>query len=214
MTTEVFVEAGKSKVFAIALDWPGWARSAKDVDGAIAALIDYGPRYKAAIKKRIALPNSAGDVKIVERVKGDSNTDFGVPGSPKIDRDDIDGRELKRLIAILEASWAAFDAAAEMAKGKTLTKGPRGGGRPLAKIVDHHLEGEHAYLNKLGGSAPKDAGIDAVRAAFLDALEARHRGDLPDKGPRGGARWTAPEAVRRSAWHALDHAWEIEDRSS
>jgi hypothetical protein len=213
MTIEVFVETGTSKVFASAVAWPGWARSAKDVDGAIAALVEYGPRYKAAVKKRIALPKGASDVTIVQRVKGDSNTDFGVPGSPAVDHDVVDAGELKRLVSILEASWSAFDAAAAAAKGKTLAKGPRGGGRTVAKIVDHQREAERAYVTKLGGSAPKTAGVAELRAAFLDALEARNRGDLPEVGPRGGARWTAAEAVRRSAWHALDHAWEIEDRS-
>jgi hypothetical protein len=213
MTIEVFVETGRSKVFASAVAWPGWARSAKDVDGAIAALVEYGPRYKAAVKKRIALPKSASDVTIVQRVKGDSNTDFGVPGSPGTDHEIVDARELRRLASILEASWSAFDAAAAAAKGTTLAKGPRGGGRTVAQIVDHQREAERAYLAKLGGSGPKTAGAAELRAAFLDALEARNGGDLPEVGPRGGARWTAAEAVRRSAWHALDHAWEIEDRS-
>jgi hypothetical protein len=40
----------------------------------------------------------------------------------------------------------------------------------------------------------------------------RNAGELPDFGPRGGERWPALFAIRRSAWHALDHAWEIEDR--
>jgi hypothetical protein len=213
MTIEVLVETGKSRVFVTAVDWPGWARSGKTVDDAIASFIEHGPRYKAAVKKRIALPGSVADLDVVQRAKGDSNTDFGVPSSPKTDRDTIDAKELRRLTDILEASWAAFDAAAKKAKGKSLAKGPRGGGRALAKIIEHQTEAERAYLSKLGGSAPKDADVGAVRAAFLDALEARHRGDLPDKGPRGGARFTAAEAVRRSAWHALDHAWEIEDRT-
>ena len=100
------------------------------------------------------------------------------------------------------------------AKGKTLTTGPRGGGRTLAKLRDHHVEAEHAYLRQLGGSIPTSASADAIRAGFLDALDARRRGDLPDTGPRGGKRWTVRQAIRRSAWHALDHAWEIEDRTS
>ena len=210
MTIDVRIEKGKSRVFAVAIEWPGWARSAKDEAGAIDALVEYGPRYKAAVKKRIALPRSADDVRVVERAKGDSNTDFGVPASPKADAEAVDARELKRLVGILEASWSAFDAAVKKAKGKTLRKGPRGGGRTLAKIVAHHDdEGLRAYVSKVGG----DAKAPDVRNAFLDALEARNRGDLPAKGPRGGARWTAAQAVRRAAWHALDHAWEIEDRS-
>jgi hypothetical protein len=209
VTIDVLIEKGKSRVFAVALEWPGWARSARDEAGAIDALIEYGPRYRSAIKKRIALPKSPDDLHVVHRVRGDSSTDFGVPGSPKVDAAPVDGRELKRLVSILEASWDAFDAAAKKAKGTTLAKGPRGGGRTLAKIVDHHTDGLRGYLNKVGG----DAKAPDVRSAFLDALEARNRGDLPDKGPRGGSRWSAAEGVRRAAWHALDHAWEIEDRS-
>jgi hypothetical protein len=213
MTIEVLIETGTSRVFVVAVDWPGWARSGKTIDDAIASFVEHGPRYKSAVKKRLALPRSADDLDVVQRVQGGSGTDFGVPSEVRSDRDAIDGKELRRLTDILEASWAAFDAAAKQAKGRTLAKGPRGGGRTLAKIVEHQAEAERAYLNKLGGSAPKDADVAAVRVAFLDALEARHRGDLPETGPRGGARFTAAEAVRRSAWHALDHAWEIEDRT-
>jgi hypothetical protein len=206
---EVRIEKGKTRVFAVAVDWPGWARSAKDEAGAIDALVEYGPRYKAAVKKRLALPKSANDVHVVERATGDGNTDFGVPGSPTTDADTVTASELEKLIAIVEACWGAFDAAAKKAKGKTLAKGPRGGGRTLAKIVAHHDDGLRGYVNKVGGDA-KEPG---VRTAFLDAIEARNRGDLPDTGPRGGSRWSAHEAARRAAWHALDHAWEIEDRS-
>jgi hypothetical protein len=38
------------------------------------------------------------------------------------------------------------------------------------------------------------------------------RGELAERGPRGGIRWPARYYVRRAAWHVLDHAWEIEDR--
>jgi hypothetical protein len=31
---------------------------------------------------------------------------------------------------------------------------------------------------------------------------------------RGGSRWSPRYAIRRSAWHSLDHAWEILDRST
>jgi hypothetical protein len=46
----------------------------------------------------------------------------------------------------------------------------------------------------------------------LTSLEAAARGELPRVGPRGGLRWTPRFYVRYSAWHILDHAWEIEDR--
>jgi hypothetical protein len=206
---DVRIERGKARTFAIAIDWPGWARSAKDEAGAIAALMAYGPRYKAAVGKRIALPKTADDVHVVERVKGDGNTDFGVPGSAKRDHDDVDAREMKALVALLERAWAAFDGAARAAMGNKLATGPRGGGRTLAKIVEHHDEGLRAYIGKVGG----DTKDPDARGAFLEAVEARRRGELPDSGPRGGSRWTPREAIRRAAWHALDHAWEIEDRS-
>lgn len=203
----VRIETGKSRVFAIAIDHPGWARSAKTEEQAIEALLDHGERYKAATGARIAL--STG-VDVLERVKGDGNTDYGVPGSPASDADDITAAELKRQIKLLQRCWNTFDDAALAAKGTTLRTGPRGGGRTLAKIIEHHEDGERAYIGMLGG----DRRAKDPRAAFIDALELRHRGELPDRGPRGGARWTPREAIRRSAWHALDHAWEIDDRSS
>lgn len=202
---KVRIETGKIRVFAIAIDWPGLARSARDENGAIDALLERAPRYKLATGARFA----ANDVEVVERVKGDGNTDFGVPGSPKADAEPIDARGLKKHVRLLESCWKAADDAARRATGTTLATGPRGGGRSLAKIVDHLGEAQAAYLAKLGGNP----NANDVRAAFIDALDARRRGDLPDTGPRGGTRWTPREAVRRSAWHALDHAWEIEDRS-
>jgi hypothetical protein len=52
-----------------------------------------------------------------------------------------------------------------------------------------------------------------VRRAVLDALAAAPRSGRVPQGPRGGKRWTVRYFIRRSAWHALDHAWEIEDRA-
>ena len=48
-----------------------------------------------------------------------------------------------------------------------------------------------------------------MRAAMLDVLR------RPSDGtPLAGRTWTARYAARRIAWHALDHAWEMEDRST
>ena len=77
---------------------------------------------------------------------------------------------------------------------------------------DHVIEADDGYLHALGGRAGQRASSDEVRDSFVEALNARARGELPDVGPRGGRRWPALFAIRRSAWHALDHAWEIEDR--
>src|SRR5260370_8581235 len=43
----VYLEIGEKRVFASALDWPGWTRSARDEQGALEALAAYAPRYAA-----------------------------------------------------------------------------------------------------------------------------------------------------------------------
>ncbi len=54
--------------------------------------------------------------------------------------------------------------------------------------------------------------LGRTRRAILEALGAAARGEVPPRGPRGGARCAPRSFVRRVAWHVLDHAWEIEDR--
>ena len=215
---DVAVETGGKRVFASALEWPGWARGGKTEDETLAALIAYGPRY-ARVAKKLGFepPADASSLRVVERLTGDASTDFGTPGQkPKADLRPVDDAELARLVAWLEAGWAAFDSGVKKAKGKTLRSGPRGGGRTLAKIADHVLEAEVAYLGGLGAKlADKSANGDAkrVRQAIRDGLRASANGDIPAKGPRGGIRWKPRYFVRRDMWHLLDHLWEIEDRS-
>jgi hypothetical protein len=80
------------------------------------------------------------------------------------------------------------------------------------------LGADAGYLSRLGGKLPPgaaddpDKALSETRKAILDALAAAARGEAPARGPRGGVRWTPRYFVRRSAWHVLDHAWEIEDR--
>jgi len=93
----------------------------------------------------------------------------------------------------------------------------RRGAEP-GKIVSHVLEAEAPYLGRLGGrykvgSGRPDAEMKAMRKAFRAMLEFRVEGDEPEMGRRTAALWTPRYAIRRSAWHALDHAWEIEDRA-
>jgi hypothetical protein len=219
---KIFVETGKRWVFAGAVNWPGWCRRGKGEEAAIQALLEAGPKYSEALsntKVEFILPASADVFHVIQRVEGNATTDFGAPDAAlESDADQVDPDELARLKAILGGCWEAFDQAVKKARGKDLRKGPRGGGRDLEKIIDHLVEGDKSYLARIGWKAPKLAEADtaerlrSMRLSILDGLGASARGELPLKGPRGGLRWPARRFVRRVAWHALDHAWEIEDR--
>ncbi len=216
---EVSLEVGKKQTFAVALDWPGWARGGKDEATALQALLDYGPRYQRALGeagKNLKLPKDASELKIVERLKGDATTEFGTPGQiPRSDNRPMDETEVKRQQEILLACWRTFDKVARAAKGKALKTGPRGGGRDLNRIINHIFEAEHAYLVRLGWTKPLSGSEEVSlpdRKEILAGVAASAHGELPKVGPRGGRRWPARYYVRRAAWHILDHAWEIEDR--
>jgi hypothetical protein len=222
MPVDAYVEIGAKRVFAGALDWPGWCRSARDEEGALEALIAYGPRYAGVLVGsgvRFTPPTKASTLEVVERLKGDATTDFGAPSiAPKADARSIDRRWRARQEKILRASWNAFDRAVENVAGP-LEKGPRGGGREVDAIVAHVVGAEASYARMVGADAKsfEEAGAgarDDERAVVLEALERAVTDGIPAEGPRGGKRWSAPYFVRRAAWHVLDHAWEIEDRSS
>lgn len=165
-------------------------------------------------------PATTRDVTVVERLEGGGGTEFGVPGSAAAAEDGpISPAELRRLIAFLRAAWATFDASARKAAGVQLRLGPRGGGRQVPKIIEHVRDADLAYLAQLGTRAPAVSDATAERAitllhrAFVVTLTALTRGE-PLADPNKVRRpWSPRYAVRRSAWHALDHAWEIEDRS-
>ncbi|HSS94478.1 MAG TPA: hypothetical protein VLR46_10875 [Candidatus Dormibacteraeota bacterium] len=210
----VYLEVGDKRVFASALEWPGWTRAGKDEAGALAALAAYASRYAVVPgSARLEFPGAADSTfKVVERVKGNATTDFGAPGIPaSSDTRALTPAEAQRLCGLLAASWKAFDAVVAKAPGE-LRKGPRGGGRDRDKIADHVIGAESAYTPKLGlklKTPRRDdrAAMQATRNAILDAIRASAG------GPQGGEkRWAPRYAARRMAWHLLDHAWEIEDR--
>jgi len=210
---DAYIETGNKVVFASAVDWPGWARKAKSEDEAVESLLAYGPRYASAIASArlgFKVPKS---MRVVERVKGGSGTDFGVLSiSPKADDRPVSAKELRRQIKLLRASWATFDAMAKKHARKKLRTGPRGGGRDLRKMTGHVFEADVSYLSCIGAKY-KGSDMDELREAFLRRLEAHWRGE-PLENKRRTPPWTVRYCVRRSAWHALDHAWEIEDRAT
>ena len=218
MPIRVVLEVAAKRSFASALDWPGWSRSGRSPDEALERLVEYGPRY-AAIAKRakvaFSAPASVDDLDVVERVRGGSGTEFGVPSTAaRSESEAIATRELNRLIKLLEAGWKAFDRAATAAKGRRLRLGPRGGGRQVPKMVEHVREAEGAYLHQLGWKTDRAASMSDLRRAFVEALRLRAAGKELPQPNRVRSPWEPAYAIRRSAWHAVDHAWEIEDRSS
>ena len=152
----------------------------------------------------------------MERLKGSAGTEFGVPSAAASAEDDpISSADLKRLVGLLEASWATFDAAASKAKGVQLRLGPRGGGRQVPKMIGHVLEAEAAYVHQIGTQSPGAAApMKQIRQAMVGAIGVLARGEELPEPNKVRRPWSPRYTVRRSAWHALDHAWEIEDRST
>ena len=211
----VYFEVGKKRVFACALEWPGWCRSARTEDEVLAALAAYAPRYAAvALQAGLDFPAAQRtNFHVVERVEGSAGyTDYGVPGVVLTsDRAPLSGVEIARQAALVRASWVVFDRIAAAAP-QELRKGPRGGGRDRDKVIDHVLGAEVAYARKLGAKHRQPArddgsAIAALRADILRAIATSTDSSSPAMG------WPPRYAARRIAWHVLDHAWEIEDRS-
>ena len=219
---DVYLEIGEKRVFAGAVEWPGWCRSGRSAELALQALLDSGSRYSQILQSTelgFEAPERASSLNIVERLDGNSTTDFGAPDVPlSADKKPIDANELHRLQALLKSCWVAFDEAVIMADGMQLRKGPRGGGRDLTRIIDHVLMADASYLKRIGWKMQNvDEGklkerLDRIRKEILEAFEAAAQGELPVVGPRGGKRWVPRFFVRRVAWHVIDHAWELEDR--
>jgi hypothetical protein len=204
MATPVYLEVGTKKIFACSLDWPGWARAAKTEEEALEALAAYAERYRPVAETAgVRFPKSAGDAfDVVERVTGDATTDFGAPHiAAGADSTPLTKARAERLASLVAATWTIFDTVARASPAE-LRKGPRGGGRDRDKMVAHVVEAESAYFRKVGVKDGREAFLDGLRAARQPQPE------LPTTS------WPWRYAARRVAWHALDHAWEMQDRSA
>ncbi len=204
---EIYLEQGSKKVFACALDWPGWCRAGKGDEAAVEALAASAVRYApVAAQAGIALPPGWGaDFHVVERIPGSATTDFGAPDKAAA-RDDepLDPAAAERMAALVAATWVVLDRVVAGAPAE-LRKGPRGGGRDRDRIVAHVEESEVSYARTLAIESRQPE----VRRLIVDVLRASDGSrPVPGKG------WLPRYAARRIAWHVLDHAWEIEDRSA
>jgi hypothetical protein len=211
----VYLEVGASRTFAGALEWPGWCRAGRSEEQALVALLSYGDRYARVVAgsdPSFGAPRDLAALQVLERLGGNAGTDFGVPGiAPAADERTLDEAELERQVRLLAACWEAFDKAVQAATGRELRTGPRGGGRGLAKMVAHVSDAEAAYLHQLGAKAPGDP--DAARQAIRETLRARALGLPLARSTATRNPWSPRYFVRRAAWHLLDHAWELEDRT-
>jgi predicted RNase H-like HicB family nuclease len=213
MTVRVYLDEGRKRTFAAALDWPGWARSGRTAEEALDALQDYLPRYAVAVHEAgLEVPSADAGFEVVERVPGTATTDFGALGSaPSVDLEPLADGEGERLAALVAASWSVFDVVVSGAP-PVLRKGPRGGGRDRDQVVAHVLNAEAAYVRTLGITARGAKQNVAPEVTWRDELlgllrSARSAEPVKERG------WPPRYAARRIAWHVLDHAWEIEDKS-
>lgn len=195
----VYLEEGSRSTFAVALEWPGWCRRGAGNQAALETLAQYRARYLEVISGT-ELPE---EVEVVGRVAGNSTTDFGAPDAiGPWDDAPIEPNEMRRQAAVLAACWHYFDETSANAPTE-LRKGPRGGGRDTTGIVSHVREAERAYASKLGQRVPRATSWGEQRSVITQSLLSRVE----------TAKWPPEYAIRRIAWHILDHAWEIQDKS-
>jgi hypothetical protein len=204
---------GKKSV-AVAPDWPGLARGAKTEEAAIERLLAYVPRYArvATLAGMEAEFPADADVAVVERYPGVSSTDFwGISFAfSDIDRQTMANDELERQLALMRSCWAYFDDARSRVSAE-LAKGPRGGGRDRDQIVRHVVASERQWTKKLGlpvaDALPlTDETLRAHRDAYCDAIRALH----PER--KMARTWPLRYLIRHTAFHTMDHAWEMEDK--
>jgi hypothetical protein len=210
----MYLELGAKRVFACTYDWPGWCRSGKTEEQATANLLDYLPRYAPVAREAgIGFPSPERlSLQLVRRLPGTATTDFGAPDSiPPEDRAQLEQAEAGRIAALVQACWVFLDRVVATAPA-SLRKGPRGGGRDRDKVVEHVLSAEASYARKLGVRQRQPAFDD--RAAISELRAAIRQALMSEPVEITGAKsWPIRYVARRMAWHVLDHAWEIQDKS-
>jgi hypothetical protein len=220
MPVRTVIEHGtkNKRSVAFSLDWQGWSRGAKSAELALETLEAYRERYRpvAGLAGMAREFDAAGPLEIVEERVGTGSTDFwGISFSPSAtERDDPMGEaELERGITLLRASWAFFDGVAARVSAE-MRKGPRGGGRDRNRIVRHTIRTESEdFAKQVGLRIPEEAaltpdGLRQHRETYVAAMRAYNTGEVE----RRMRSWTLPFLIRHSAFHTLDHAWEMEDK--
>jgi hypothetical protein len=200
---------------AVAADWPGLERGGRTEDEALEKLARYVPRYlPIATRARLGseLASQAG-IDIIGRYTGTGSTDFwGISFAPSpLDREPFDAPTFDRQARLLRAAWAEFDETAARVSAE-LRPGVRGGGRSRDEIIGHVLRVEGGDFSKRV-KAPSEEdemrqpdGLARHRDRYVPAMRAWYQ----EGQPLGN--WTIPYLLRHTAYHSLDHAWEMQDR--
>jgi hypothetical protein len=219
MPVRTVIERGPKdkRSVAFSLDWPGWSRGAKTVALALDTLESYRERYRpvATLAGMTSEFDASGPIEVVEDRVGTGSTDFwGISFSPSATEQGPMGEaELERGITLLQACWAYFDGVAARVSPE-MRKGPRGGGRDRDRIIRHTIRTESEdFAKQVGLRIPEEAalspdGLRHHREAYVAAMRAYNAGQVP----RRMRTWTLPFLIRHSAFHTLDHAWEMEDK--
>jgi hypothetical protein len=212
----VMLEIGPKgkKVVAVAPDWPGLERGAKTGEAAIELLRSYVPRY-AAVTKLAGMEFAFADitgVDVVEQYPGTGSTDFwGISFAfSSIDQQAVSGEALERELTLMQACWAFFDEVRSRVSAE-MQRGPRGGGRDRDHIVRHTFAAELDWAKGLGvltslDEMLTDEGLNAHRDAYCHAIR-----DYHSQGKLAG-KWPLRYLIRHTAYHTLNHAWEMEDK--
>lgn len=202
------------RVVAYAPDWPGLERGAKTAEAAVEKLESYIPRY-AKVAKSARLGSQFAAVKgidVIDRHQGTGSTDFWGISFAFSDSDlrTMSSTELRRDLSLMRACWSVFDGVRANVSAE-MKKGPRGGGRDRDRIVLHTFGVEQDWASKLGMRNPKGTvvtdseGLREFRDAYCSAIRTFH---AEGKMAR---TWPLRYLIRHTAYHTLDHAWEMED---
>lgn len=207
------------KVVAVAPDWPGLERGAKTGEAAIERLRAYLPRYAPVVGRAGMDAEFAGagtTMDIIEEYPGTGSTDFwGISFAfSGIDRTAMSDSEMARQLTLMQACWAFFDEVRSRVSAE-LETGPRGGGRQRDRIVRHVVRTEQEdWGRKLGlhvpelpeGVLPTDVELKARRDAYRTAIQTFNADG------KMARTWPLRYLIRHTAYHTLDHTWEMEDR--
>ena len=208
---------GKRSV-AFSIDWPGWSRGAKTADDALAALESYRARYRpvAQLAKMTAEFDAAGPLDVVEDKVGTGSTDFWAISfsASAAEQEPMDEADLERGN---HAPAGVLDVLRRRSRHASLRRCARGRGEADATVTASSATSfaTRARISRTRsacgfrrkGALTPDA-LRKYRRDYVAAMRAYNAGEVTKRM----RSWTLAFLIRHSAFHNLDHAWEMEDK--